>query len=91
MVQQMIVFDFTALGLQGTSPTSISSWIVDLVASNYMTNSMMGVYDVRNYGDMQTFQIIDGSTLHITVVGTLGSSFHNVFVSLKLSTNLIFV
>ncbi|KAF5472111.1 hypothetical protein F2P56_008851 [Juglans regia] len=56
-----------------------------------MTGSTAGLHGVRKYGGMQTIQIADGSTLPITAVGTLGSSFRNVFVSPGLSTNLISV
>jgi hypothetical protein len=75
MVQQIIVSGFSALGLQGTDLTSISSWIVDSGASNHMTGSTMGLHDVCKYGGTQTIQNVDGSTFPITVVGTLGSSF----------------
>jgi hypothetical protein len=75
MVQQMIVFAFLALGLQGTNLTSISSWIANLSASNHMTGSTTGLHDVRKYGGTQTIQIVDGNTLLITAVGTLGSLF----------------
>ena len=36
-------------------------------------------------------QIANGSMLPITAVGTLGHDFNDVFVSTKLSTNLIYV
>ncbi|KAF5476800.1 hypothetical protein F2P56_003497, partial [Juglans regia] len=90
MVQQMIVSAFTALGLQGTG-TNSTSWIVDSGASNHMTGNMTGLHGVRKYRGMQNIQIADGSTLPITVVGNLGSSFRDVFVSPGLSTNLISV
>jgi hypothetical protein len=54
-----------------------------------MTGSTTGLHDVRKYGGTQTIQIVDGSTFLITVVGTLGSSFRNVFISPGLSINLI--
>jgi len=56
-----------------------------------MTGSPAALHDVRKYDGKQHIQIADGSTLPITAVGTLGSSFTNVFVSLDLSTNLISV
>ena len=36
-------------------------------------------------------QIANGSTLPITAVGTIGHDFNDVFVSTRLSTNLIYV
>jgi len=80
MIQQMIVSAFTVLDLQGITPTS-TSWIVDSGASNHMTGSTTDLHDVRKYDGTQIIQIVDGSTLPITVVGTLGSSFHNVCLS----------
>ena len=91
MVQQMILSAFTTSGLQGTTPTSISSWIVDSSASNCMTNSMTNFHDVFEYDITQSFQIVDCSTLLIIVIGNLGSSFKNVFVSLELSISFIYV
>lgn len=80
MIQQMSVFVFTALGLQGTS-TNASSRIIDLGASNHMTGSVTGFHGVCKYGVEQHIQIADGSTLPITNVGNLGSSFRNVCLS----------
>jgi len=62
-----------------------------LCAFNHMTGNTTGFHDVCKYGGTQTIQIVDGSTLPITAVGTLGSSFQNVFISPGLSTNLIFL
>lgn len=56
-----------------------------------MTGSVTGLHGVCKYGGEQHIQIVDGSTLPITVVHNLGSLFRNVSISLGLSTNLIFV
>lgn len=56
-----------------------------------MTGSSVALQDVRKYDGQQHIQIADGSTLPITAVGNLGSSFTNVFVSPDLSANLISV
>ena len=90
MVQQMIVSTFTALGLQGITPTS-TPWIVDSGASNHMTDSETDLHDVHEYDGTQSIQIADGSTLPIIVVGNFGPSFIDVFVSPELSTSLISV
>lgn len=51
----------------------------------------MGLHGVCKYGGEQHIRIVDDSTLHITIVGNLGSLFYNIFVSPRLSTSLIFV
>ena len=90
MVQQMIVSAFTALDLQGKIPTS-TPWLVDSTASNHMTGNETELHDVHEYDGTQSIQIANGSKLPITVVGHLGPSFKDVFVSSELSTSLISV
>ena len=90
-VQQMIVSALSALGLQGKQFLLPSPWLIDSPASNHMTGSPTALQDVRKYDGEQHIQIADGSTLPITAVGNLGSSFTNVFVSPTLSANLISV
>jgi hypothetical protein len=53
-----------------------------------MTGSPVGLHDVCKYDGEQHIQIVDDSTLSITAVGNLRSSFTNDFMSLDLSTNL---
>lgn len=90
-VQQMIISALSALGLQGKTHLLTSPWLIDSAASNHMTGSSAALQDVRKYDGQQHIQIADGSTLPITAVGNLGSSFTNVFVSPDLSANLISV
>lgn len=88
-MQQMIISAFFALGLQGKGTQLPSFLFVDSGVSNHMTGSLMGLHDVRKYEGDQDIQIIDGSTLPITAIGTLGPSFHDVFVSPDLFTTLV--
>ncbi|KAI9180922.1 hypothetical protein LWI28_009453 [Acer negundo] len=90
-VQQMIVSAISALGLQDKKYLLPSHWLIDSATSNHMTDSPTTLQDVRKHDGEQHIQIADGSTLHITAVGNLGSSFTNVFMSPTLSSNLIFV
>ena len=54
-----------------------------------MTRSLVALLNVCKYDGKQHIQIIDDNTLLIIVVGNMGSSFTNMFVSPNLSTNLI--
>lgn len=80
-MQQMIISAFFALGLQGKGTQLPSFLFIDSSASNHMTGSLMGLHDIRKYEGDQHIQIVDGSTLPITAIGTLGSSFHDVCLS----------
>ncbi|TXG51144.1 hypothetical protein EZV62_023668 [Acer yangbiense] len=62
-----------------------------LSSSSNLTPDSAALHDVRKYDGEQYIQIADGSTLPIIAVGNPGSSFTNVFMSLTLSANLIFV
>jgi hypothetical protein len=86
-VQHIIISALSALGLQGKKHLT-SPWLIDFVASNYMTGSPVALHDVCKYDGEQHIQIVDDSTLSITAVGNLRSSFTNDFVSPDLSTNL---
>ena len=77
MVQQMIIIAFSTLGLQGQGNSVSSSWIVDLLCN------------LREYSGTQNIQIANGSNLPITTIGDIGPSFPHVFVSPRLSANLI--
>ena len=87
----MIIFALSALGLQGKKYLLTYPWLINSVAFNHMTGSPATLQDVRKYDGQQHIQIADGSTLPITEVGNLGSSFTNVFVSPDLFANLIYV
>ena len=71
----MIVSTLSALGLQGKKHILPSPWLIDSTASNHMTGSPIALHNVRKYDGEQHIQIADGSTLPITAVGNLGSSF----------------
>jgi hypothetical protein len=85
----MIVFALSAFGLQGKKHLLPSPWLIDSAASNHMIGSLAALHDVHKYDGEQHIQIVGGSTLPISAVGNLGSSFTNVFVSPALSANLI--
>jgi hypothetical protein len=56
-----------------------------------MTNIVVPFSNVRNYKGNLKINIVDGSSLSISVVGDLSSSLTDIFVSPDLSTNLIYV
>ncbi|KAI4331744.1 hypothetical protein L6164_016702 [Bauhinia variegata] len=91
MVQQMIITAFSTFALQGQGKTISSPWFVDSRASNHMTGSLDLLHNLRQYTGTQNIQIANGSNLPITAIGDINSSFHHVFVSPGLSTNLISV
>jgi hypothetical protein len=80
---------FTHTTISSFSSNITSLWLIDSATSNHMTDSPTTLHDVCKYDGKQHIQITDGCTLPITVVGNLGSSFTNVFVSPDLSVNLI--
>ncbi|KAI9191666.1 hypothetical protein LWI28_011709 [Acer negundo] len=90
-VQQVIVSALSTLGFQGKTHLLPSPWLIDSAASNHMTGSLITLHDVHKYDGEQHIQIVDDNTLPITVVGNLGSSFTDVFVSPALTANLISV
>ena len=91
MVQQMIFSDFTAFRLSGNHKVSSKLWYFDSGASNYMTNTVVPLSNIKNYDGNLKINTVDGSFLPISAVGDLSSSLIDVFVSPDLSTNLIFV
>ena len=94
MVQQMIISDFSAFSafrLSGNHTISSKPWYFDFVASNYMTNNVLSLSNVRNYDGKLKINTADGNSLPISVVGDLSSSLTDVFVSPDLSTNLLSV
>ena len=91
MVQQMIIYVFFPFGLSGNHMVSSKPWYFDSRASNHMTNNVLSLSNVINYDGNLKINTTDGSYLPINAVGDLSYSFTDVFVSLDLSTNLIFV
>jgi hypothetical protein len=87
----MIITAFSTLRLQGQGNTVSSFWIVDSGASNHMTGSSDLLCNLREYSGTQNIQIANGSNLPIIAIGDIGPSFPRVFVSPKLSANLISV
>jgi len=87
----MIITAFSTLRLQGQGNTVSSFWIVDSEASNHMTGSSDLLCNLREYSGTQNIQIANGSNLPIIAIGDIGPSFPRVFVSPKLSANLISV
>ena len=89
MVQQMILFVFTAFGLSSNHKVSSKPWYFDSGSSNHMTNTVVPLSNIRNYDGNIKINTADGSFLPISTVGDFSSSLTDVFVSLDLSTNLI--
>jgi hypothetical protein len=90
MVQQIIVSALSALGLSGNKNSIPKPWYFDSAASNHMTNTALPLNNVQKYRDLQ-IRTADGNPLPITAVGDISALLNTVFVSLKLSTNLISV
>ena len=91
MVQQMILFAFTAFGLSGNHKVSSKPWYFDFGAYNHMTNTVVPLSNIRNYDENMKINTADGSSLPISAIGDLSSSLTDVFVSPNLSTNHISV
>ena len=91
MVQQMIIFAFSAFGLVGNHTIFSKPWYFDSRASKHMTNTILSLSNVRNYDGNLKINTTDGSSLPNNVAGDLSSSLTVVFVSPDLSTNLLFV
>jgi hypothetical protein len=49
MVQQMILSALCAFGLLGNNQVSSKPWYFDSGASNHMTNTVVPLFNVRNY------------------------------------------
>nr|GMC90875.1 Retrovirus-related Pol polyprotein from transposon TNT 1-94 [Ipomoea batatas] len=91
IVQQMIVSALSAFGLSGNHTSNSKPWYFDSGASHHMTNTALPLKNVQKYsGDLQ-IHTSDGNSLPITAVVDISTSLNNVFVSPKLSTNLISV
>jgi hypothetical protein len=91
MIQQMIISAFSALGLSGKNLSTSSPWYFDSTTSNHMTNNAASLTNVNEYFGNLKIDTADGNHLPITVIGDVSPSFTDVFVSLGLTTNLVFV
>lgn len=86
----MIVNAFSALGILDNKNYAHKPWYFDSAPSNHMTSTTLPLNNVEKYtGDLHIHT--DGNSLPITAVGDISPSLNIVFVSPKLSTNLIFV
>jgi hypothetical protein len=91
MVQQIIVSTLSTLCLSGNKNSIPKPRYFDYAASNHMTNIALPLNNVQKYkGDLQ-IRTADGNPLPITAVGDISTLLNIVFVSPKLSTNLISV
>ena len=89
MVQQMIISALFVLGLSGNKNSNRKPWYFDSKASNHMSYTALPLNNVKKYkGDLQ-IHTADGNSLPITTVGDVSAHLNIVFVSPKLSTNLI--
>ena len=87
----MIVSAISALHISGNKQSLSKPWYFDSAAANHMTNTCLPLKNVQKYeGDLQ-IHTTDGNSLPITAVGDISASLNTVFVSPKLSTNLISV
>ena len=87
MLQQMILFAFTAFGLSGNHKVSSKPWYFDSGASNHMTNIVVPLFNIRNYDGNLKINTAHSSSLPISAVSDLSSSLTNVFVCPNLSTS----
>lgn len=90
-MQQIILSTLSALGIQDKSTSASTPWFVDSGTSNHMTGSLEHLLNSHAYKGTQNIQIDYGNTLPIFAGGDINPSFNNVFVSLGLASNLIFV
>jgi hypothetical protein len=91
IVQQMIVSTLSALGLSSRRNYIPKPWYFDSAASNHMTNTALPLNKVKKYkGDIH-IRTVDGNPLPITAVDDISALLNTVFVSPKLSTNLMYV
>lgn len=74
----MIISTFSTLGFQGKVQVVSSHWFVDSRASNHMISSSDILDNIKHYISTQYIQIANGSTIPITAVGDIGSSFDKV-------------
>jgi hypothetical protein len=77
----MILSIFYAFGLSGNHKYFSKPWYLDFRASNYMTNIVVPLSNVRNHKGSLKINNVDDSSLLISVIGDLSSSLADVFVS----------
>jgi hypothetical protein len=85
MVQQMIIFVFSALGFSGKSS---SSWYFDSSASNHMNNNAQFLTNIKKYFRNLKMHTADGNQLPITTTDDISSPLTNFFVSPSLTSNI---
>ncbi|XP_050877608.1 uncharacterized protein LOC127081390 [Lathyrus oleraceus] len=78
MIQQMVHYALSALGIQGKSSNVSQPWFLDSGASNHMTGSSEYLHNLHSYNGNQQIQIADGNKLTITDVGDINSNFRDV-------------
>ena len=86
----MILSVFSTLGLQGNWEI-FKFWLINSGTSNHLTNSTDILKNIREYDGLTQIYVANGTNLPITKIGDSAETFKNVFVSPKLSTNLISV
>ncbi|RDX87187.1 hypothetical protein CR513_31375, partial [Mucuna pruriens] len=84
----MAISAFSTLGFLGKSS---SPWYFNSRASNYMTNNAQLVTNIKKYSGNLKIHSTNGNQLPIITTSDISSSLTNVFVSLSLISNLIFV
>jgi len=89
MVQQMIIFAFSALGILGKIISMSPFWYFDSSASNHMTNNPQLFTNSTKYPRNLTIHTANGNHLPITNIGDISSSLTDVFAAPGLITNLI--
>lgn len=70
IVQQMIVWTFSILGLQ-SNDTKSQFWLVDSAASYHMANSSRVLKNIHKYYGSSEIEIANGSILSITKIGDI--------------------
>ena len=90
MVQQMILYAFTAFGLSSNHKVSSKPWYFDSEASNHMTNTVVPLSNIRNYDGNLKINTADGSSLPISAVSDLSSSLTD-FLCLMTSPQILFL
>src|SRR4051812_30223652 len=91
MIQQMVLFALSALGIQGKSSHDSQPWFLESGSSNHMTGSSEYLQNLHSYNGNQQIQIADGNKLYIIDVGDINSNFRDVLVSPGLASNLFSV
>jgi hypothetical protein len=75
----------------GVISANDKTWLMDSAASNHMTNNENELCNVQKYMGNQHIQVANGDNLPISSIGDLDLNFKDIFVSPKLSANLLSV